>query len=200
MRPAEPSTDPFAPGEEVFAGEGGRSLTTGDVRLRALLHVLYDVWPWTLEFDAVIHVLAEASRRAHGDVPPQPVLVRMLQQALVAQLVSTHLLDLPIATAVPERPVVNPVARYQAARGDLATNLFHQSLDLDPLDRLVVCLLDGTRSRADVEAAIANALGEGRLAPTETGRPAEGDEQAKGPAELAALSLDRLLGSCYLLA
>jgi SAM-dependent methyltransferase len=207
VRPVDPAADPFAPGEESFVGDGGLSLSTGDVRLRTLLHVLYDVWPGTLDFAATAHVLAEAARRSSGEpAPPTPVLARMLQQALLAQLVSTHLVDVPIATTAPERPRATPVARYQASRGDLVTNLFHQSLDLDPLDRVVLPLLDGTRTAADVEAAIVEALAASRLEPTETGRlPEEGAEatggsrEAKTAGELTALSLKRVTASCYVL-
>ncbi|MFN7988591.1 MAG: class I SAM-dependent methyltransferase [Thermoanaerobaculia bacterium] len=200
VRPVDPAADPLAPGEEAFVGEGGLSLTTGDMRLRTLLHVLYDVWPGTLDFAATTHILAEAVRRtAGGEAPPTHALARMLQQALLAQLVSTHLLNVPIATEAPERPRATPVARHQALRGDLVTNLFHQSLDLEPLDRVVLPLLDGTRTMNDLEAAVAAAVADGRLAATSTGRPPEEPEAPKGAGELAALSVKRILASCYIL-
>ena len=199
VRPVDLAADPFGPGEEGFAGEGGRALSTGDVRLRALLHALYDAWPGTLDYAAAIRVLAEASRRSGAEVPPTPILGQLLHQALLAKIASTHLLDIPISIALPEKPVALPIARFQASRGEYATNLLHQSLDLEPLDRLVVALLDGTRTSSDVEAAIANALTAGILAPTESGRPPEGDEQPESSAHLADLSLNRLLASCYIL-
>jgi methyltransferase-like protein len=133
----------------------------------------------------------------------------MLHQALLAQLVSPHLTDTPIAASVPERPVVPRVARYQAGRPELVTNILHQSLDLEPLDRVVLPLLDGTRTAADVTAAIAAALAAGQLAPTATGKPpeeggeeetaAQAAEEPKGATELAELSLRRLTASCYVL-
>lgn len=202
VRPADPSADPFAPGEETFVGDGGLSLSTSDARLRALLHVLYDVWPRTLDHAAATHVLGEAAKRASGGpAPPLPVLQRMLQQALLAQLVSTHLVDAPIATTLGERPAATPIARYQAAHGDLVTNLFHQSLDLEPLDRFVISRLDGLRSVGEVEAELAASVAAGALAPTETGRTAEGDaEPAPKPVpELLQRSLRLLLASCYIL-
>jgi len=199
-RPVDPSADPFAPGEERFTGDGGLTLTTSDPRLRTLIHVLWDVWPGTLDFAATTHVLGEAVRRSTGgEAPPRPVLARMLQQALLGQLVSTHLLDVRIATELPERPAVSPVARYQASRGDFVSNLLHQSPDLEPLDRLVLPLLDGTRTKSDVGSAIAAALAEGRLAPTESGRPPEGHDEPRRPDELADVSLRRILGGCYIL-
>lgn len=199
VRPVDPAADPFTPGEEGFAAEGGLSLTTSDVRLRALLHVLYAVWPGTLDYAAATHVLAEAARRRDGDAPPPSVLGHLLHQAVLAKLASTHLLDTPIAVTLPEKPAAAPIARHQASRGDAATNLLHQSLDLDPLDQFVLALLDGTKAKDDVEAAIAHALAAGRLAPTESGKPPAGDAPPESPAHLADLSLSRLLASCYLL-
>jgi SAM-dependent methyltransferase len=202
VRPAEPSADPFAPGEERFVGDGGLSLSSSDVRLRALLHVLFDVWPRTLDHAAATHVLGEASRRATGEpAPPLPVLQRMLHQALLAQLVSTHLFDAPIATTLGEKPAATPLARYQAAHGDLVTNLFHQSLDLEPLDRFVVTRLDGARTVGDVESELAESVAAGVLAPTDSGRTDEEEAAPPKPVpELLHHSLRLLLASCYILA
>ena len=200
VRPTDPAADPFAPGEETFVGDGGLSLSSSDVRLRALLHVLFDVWPRTLDHDAATHVLAEAARRSTGEPPPPlPVLQRMLQQALLAQLVSTHLVDAPIATALGERPAATPIARYQAAHGHLVTNLFHQSLDLEPLDRFVVSRLDGRRTLEDVEAELAATVAAGALAATGAGGPGEAPAAPQAVPELLRRSLSLLLTSCYIL-
>jgi SAM-dependent methyltransferase len=200
VRPVDAAADPLAPGEERFVGENDVSLSTADPRLRALLHVLYDVWPRTLDFESTAHVLAEAARRSgSGAEPGRPALARMLQQVLLARLVTAHLLDLPIATSAPERPSAPPFARLQARRGDPVTNLLHQPLDLGPLDRFVLPLLDGTRTASDVEAAVAEAVAAGRLAATETGREPEDATETKPAPELASLSLSRLLASCYIL-
>src|SRR5690606_33795108 len=45
VKPVDPSADPLAPGSESFLGLDGLTLETSDVRLRALLHVLWGVWP-----------------------------------------------------------------------------------------------------------------------------------------------------------
>lgn len=201
VRPGDPTKDPLAPGEEVFLGDGNLSLKTADPRLRALMHVLYDVWPKTLDYASASHVLAEAAvRTSGGGRPPQPFLDRMLHQAIMAQLVSTHLLDVPVATAVPPVPVASPVARYQAARSDVVTNLFHQSADVEPLDQFILGLMDGTRTVAEIEAAAAAALASGRIRPTVSGGPPEGDARATPVETLVNRSLNRLLASGFILA
>lgn len=198
VKPVDPSADPLAPGSERFFGLDGLTLETSDVRLRALLHVLWGVWPGTLEHAAATHVLAEATRRSGGPTPEPPVLDRMVHQAILGQVVSAHLLDPQIAAALPERPSASPVARYEAAAGEPVTHLLNGSGDLDPLDRFVVRLLDGTRTRDDVVASIREALDAGHLEPTPSGRAAEPGEEPKSAAELADLSLSHLLAACYI--
>lgn len=198
-RPFDQAADPFAPGEESFTAAGTRTLTTRDPRLRALIHALYDVWPATLDYESVTRVLAEGTRRSGGEVPPLPILGQLLHKAVVAKVVAPHLLDIPIATVLPEKPAAVPISRHQASSGEFATNLLHQPLDVEPLDRFVLPLLDGTRTMGDVEAAIAEALAAGHFSPTETGRPLEAGERPESPAHLADLSLNRLLAGCYLL-
>ena len=53
--------------------------------------------------------------------------------------------------------------------------------------------------REAAPAAVAAALAEGRIAPTETGRPADEAGAGKSSAALAELSLRRLTASCYIL-
>lgn len=198
VKPVDPSADPFGPGPERFVGLDGQTLETSDVRLRALLHVLWGVWPGTLEHAAATHVLAEATRRSGGPTPEPPVLERMVHQAILGQVVSAHLLDPQIAAALPERPSASPVARYEATAGEPVTHLLNGSGDLDPLDRFVVRLLDGTRTRDDVVASIREALDAGQLEPTPSGRAAEPGEEPKSATELADLSLSHLLAACYI--
>lgn len=200
VRPVDPSADPWTPGEETFAGEGGSALTTSDTRLRVLLHALYDAWPGTLDYGSASGVLAEAIRRSPGGgEPTRSGIAGLLQQVLLAQLVSPYLVDPPVATKVPEMPVAAPVARHQAPRQASVTNLFHQALELLPLDRVVLPLLDGSRSAADVAAAVAEAVASGRIAPTESGRPAGEEPGEMEPAALANVSLQRLVDGCFIL-
>ncbi len=199
VRPADPSADPLAPGTERFVGLEGLSLESSDPRLRALLHVLHGVWPGTLDHAAATHVLSEATRRTGGPAPTREVLDGMVFQAVLGQVVSAHLLDPPVATRLPGRPSVSPVARYEAAAAGPVTHLLNGSSELEPLDRFVVRLLDGTRTRDDVAAALREALEARSLEPTATGRAAEPGEEPRPADELADLALSRLLSGCYIL-
>ena len=199
VKPVDPSADPLSPGAERFLGLDGLSLESSDPRLRALLHVLHGVWPGSLDHASATHVLAEATRRTGGEEPAPELLDRMVYQAVLGQVVSAHLLDPPLAARLPERPFVSPVARYEAAAEEPVTHLLNGSSELDPLDRFVVRLLDGTRTRDDVAAALREALEAGRLEPTATGGAAGPDEEPMAAGELADLALARLLAGCYIL-
>jgi hypothetical protein len=61
-----------------------------------------------------------------------------------------------VATAVGERPVASPLARFQLSFGlTMVTNQRHQSIDLrDEAGRFLVSLLDGTRDREALAAAM----------------------------------------------
>ena len=199
VKPVDTSADPLSPGAERFLGLDGRSLESSDPRLRALLHVLHGVWPGTLDHAAATHVLAEATRRTGGEAPAPELLDRMVYQAVLGQVVSAHLLDPPLATRLPERPFVSPVARYEAAAGGPVTHLLNGSSELEPLDRFVIGLLDGTRTRDDVAAALRETLEAGSLEPTATGGAAGPGEEPMAAEALADLALARLLAGCYIL-
>jgi hypothetical protein len=74
-----------------------------------------------------------------------------------------------VATAISERPVASPLARFQLSLGlTMVTNQRHQSIDLlDETARALVSLLDGTRDREALVAAM------GRVAPGPEGTPAD---------------------------
>jgi methyltransferase-like protein/SAM-dependent methyltransferase len=73
----------------------------------------------------------------------------------------------PKVTALPsERPIARPIAREQAKDDAIATNVWHETVGMTPIDRAVVQLLDGSRdrdalvretkaSRAEIEATLA---------------------------------------------
>jgi hypothetical protein len=74
-----------------------------------------------------------------------------------------------VATAITERPAASPLARLQLSLGlTMVTNQRHQSIDLpDETARALVSLLDGTRGREALVAAM------GRVVPAPEGSPAD---------------------------
>ncbi len=63
-------------------------------------------------------------------------------------LMEFHVYQAPINTTVGERPRTTRVTRWQAAQGMKVTNLRHERIELDPLLKVLVQLLDGRRDFA----------------------------------------------------
>jgi hypothetical protein len=66
----------------------------------------------------------------------------------------------PRVTSEPgERPLASPIARRQVATGSIVTTLCHESVNVDhPVVRRLLPLLDGTRTRRELAAALGTAL------------------------------------------
>ena len=116
------------------------------------------------------HPDVKSAFAALGDAWPAPLDVRGLtaaagdpdavRQALLgghtAGLVELTSHAPAIRTEVADRPVVSPLARLQAADGRAAvTNLKHERVPIaDDDGRRLITLLDGTRDRAALRAAM----------------------------------------------
>lgn len=101
---------------------------------------------------------------------------------------------------VPDRPRVLPLSRVEArSLGFVSTpSLEHRALH--PLHALLVRVLDGTRTVADLEAIVVDHVGQGRLAlPTESGEPATLLEATQGASAVVASALEDLAGAGILL-
>jgi SAM-dependent methyltransferase len=153
--PARGSAD--GDGRVVFEAPGGATLTTDDESVTAAMEAAAQAWP------AALWVRDAAGDRAK--------LRDALLRAYAANVVQLHASPPRVASRPGERPVASRLARRQAERGDLVTNLRHRSVRLeDGLARRLVTLLDGTRDRAalademrphapgDVDAALEHSL------------------------------------------
>jgi hypothetical protein len=93
----------------------------------------------------------------------------MLMHLMEAEAVELWQQPPDVATAIGERPVASPLARLQLSTGlTMVTNQRHQGIDLpDETARALVSLLDGTRGREALVAAMS------RVAPGPEGAPAD---------------------------
>lgn len=132
-----------ADGEKAeFVSPAGGAVKVGDPVARRLLTVLGECRPERVPFADL----------AGGD--PGPVARSLLAMAL-ADLVACHRHRPALAVAAGDRPSVSPLARLQAAAGQPVSTLLHTTLDLtDPASQALIPLLDGTRTRADLTAAL----------------------------------------------
>ena len=82
----------------------------------------------------------------------------VLREALAHGQVLAHV-DPPPAATPGERPTASRLARAQAARGAPATTLVGSVLALDPSAAALLTLLDGTRDRGALRAALTERTG-----------------------------------------
>jgi SAM-dependent methyltransferase len=175
VKPAEPQPD----GAQKFELSQGRSLTTNHPLVKDVLCLLASRWPGSVP-------VAGLPLRGY---PPEDA-ADMLMHLVEAEAIELRQQPPRVATAIGERPVASPLARFQLSLGlTMVTNQRHQSIDLpDETGRALVSLLDGTRDRAALIAAI------GRVALGPEGTPAD-------PATIERslqVSLQELLRLCLL--
>jgi len=139
--------DPANPGRVTFGAPGGSRLTTEDEALIAVLRLAGERWP------AAVPV-----RDALGESAPPDVLERVglaLLRCYAANLVQLHVHLPQLVTHVSERPVASPLARLQVREQAEIANLRHATIPMgDDTGRRLLSLLDGTRDRAALLAAV----------------------------------------------
>ena len=152
---AEPGLAALDTGAPVSVANPNRGpLEISGVVPRLALHLLWRHGrrgqPFAALFDDLVAALdARGLGAGRTDSPAaQAELRRSLDRALVrlffGELVSFSLEPPALTTTAPSFPRTGALQRWQAARGDGATNLAHEHLPLGPAARAVLAHLDGT--------------------------------------------------------
>jgi methyltransferase-like protein/2-polyprenyl-3-methyl-5-hydroxy-6-metoxy-1,4-benzoquinol methylase len=179
-------SQPEAGGRARFVTPREHTFTTSDPILQAALGELRRHWPAALPFDSL---LAAAQRGASAGSEARERLAADLLVAFAHGAIELAVTPPDCASAVGDRPTTGRLARWQAQSGSVVTNLKHESVRLDAIDRHVLRNLDGARDRPQLLEALAGTVRDGALAPP-TGEPAGADE---GLAILLADALERSL-------
>jgi SAM-dependent methyltransferase len=135
-------------GAEEFHGPQKSKIKTAHPVVLSMMRQLVDAWPGTVPYTSL----------AAGGADPQTTF------EILHALYSSGLIEIrtapPKMTLVPgERPVASPLARLQAARGIPITTLRHTSIVTGgEVERRLISLLDGTRTRADLFAELSPLL------------------------------------------
>jgi methyltransferase-like protein len=154
VKPADAQAD----GAQKFELSQGRSLTTNHPLVKDVLCALASRWPGSVAVAGL----------PLGGYPPEDA-ADMLMRLVEAEAIELWQQPPRVATAIGERPMTSPLARWQLSAGlTMVTNQRHQSIDLpDESGRALISLLDGTRDREALAAAMA------RVAPGPEGTPAD---------------------------
>jgi SAM-dependent methyltransferase len=113
-----------------------------------LVDVLAEHYPGSIGGAELVEALV-----ARG-VPANEARGRLLRGCF-AGACEVHVSPIPAAQRVPERPRAFGVARWQAARSDIVTNLRHEGVRVDEEDaRQVLVAADGTRDHERIAAVL----------------------------------------------
>jgi len=174
-----------------FASRNGNAILTIDHPLsKAALRCLQQSWPRRLAFDDLF-VQAQALLPS-GDVAEsdRELLGVNLLRAFVHSPQLAEIAALPSAfVAAGDYPLATAWVRRQAQSSARVTTLRHESAELKPAEHFLLRLLDGTRNRAALLAALQTALASGEVA-----LPAQGETSAPRVTATAA-DLDELLSN-----
>ena len=139
---------------ETFRLADGRTLEASPRIVKSALATLADHWPLPIPFD---QLLDEAMARLIGAPPDK----RAAGELLAAEILRLHLGSAaelhraipPFALAAGERPEASAIARRDAPRSTASANLRHEPIALREVERPLLPLLDGTRTRNEIAAA-----------------------------------------------
>src|SRR5262249_29846596 len=134
-----------------FVGRKGASLACHEPLVKAAFLSLWEVWPEAMPFDALLRAAQKRlqapeddfSRNQYADFLCRYLL--KLYSSAGSSLLDLHVHPPAVTRKVSERPTASPLARLQAAEGTRATNLRHELIDLDDVERRLLGHLDGTR-------------------------------------------------------
>ncbi len=138
------------PGGSAYRGSTGLTVESSDAGVIAALDYLMDQWPSSVPFAELASVLEATISGATEE------LLSNAFHLVAARLIEVHTWNAPVSTAIlGERPRASAWARHQVVTRDVTTTLHHHPMEIsDPVVRLFIQLLDGTRDRAALAAAI----------------------------------------------
>jgi len=139
--PRDPEADPET---ESFEGVQGSRISSSSPFLGQLMHAMIDVYPRSVHY-----------RNLPGAESMPQELCGTLLALMNMGIVAPHIYSPDFCMTPGERPAASPLARMQAAKSRRLTDLRHSAAEIeDALQLALIPLLDGTRSRADLLAAL----------------------------------------------
>jgi SAM-dependent methyltransferase len=158
-----------APVRVAGASATGEALGADEALLQAILDEVAEAAPRALTSDELIARVRARIGAAHPKANDTRFLRELTLGAARAGGLQLHCHAPRLATEPGERPLASAVARLQAESDDIVTTLWHDSVKLDDeAARALLPLLDGTRDRAALVAALgARLAGKDGVSPAE---------------------------------
>ncbi len=145
----------------TFVTRSGDSMTTTHPLAKTTLFVLHDNGHGTHFIDLVREVSQRLELPINEDVESQ--IATLLVMAYHRGAVQLRLSPAPFCSDVTHRPIASPVAQYQSQGDSRVTNREHRSIDLIPIDRLLLTLMDGSRDIDMLSTLVSHKLRAGEI-------------------------------------
>lgn len=203
--PESPELDIFSTRVDKFRAPNGDTLATDHPITKAALFHLSRMWPQAVQFN---DLLAAACRLLNINVPQDPlspdrqILGANLLKGFTynEDLVEFHVYAPHFTLEIGDRPVVSPVARYEARRGSRVTNLRHELVNLEGLPHSMFPYLDGSWNRAGLLRILEKWVAEGVLeVRQEDGGPMAANQLRDTLAEMLESTLRSLANAALLI-
>lgn len=160
---------------ELMSGKTGEFRTPAGVGLStvhpinkaAMIH-LAEIWPRATSFSNLA-AMARKKLNAPAVVDAQQLkvetdeLARCLLLCYRSGMVELHVHTEEFQTEPSEQPEVHRLARHQAKKTNLVTNLRHQLVALDQVQRHMLPLMDGSKTREQIVQELASLVDSGVL-------------------------------------
>jgi methyltransferase-like protein/protein-L-isoaspartate O-methyltransferase len=143
--------------EEFVAFSDGR-VTTNRPMVKTALAILAAHRPRAMAFASLwSSVEARLSPGKEPGFTPDG-LAEVLLKCALSNLVEFRVAAPRFTLDIAERPLASPLARLQAARNEMVTNLCHQLVQINDLDRFLLQHLDGTKDHEVLRCLVAEAV------------------------------------------
>jgi hypothetical protein len=138
-----------ADGATAFTLPGGSTMESNHPGAVAVLRALEQAWPRALRWDEIEPRLDAAGFQLNADG------AALLLRLAAAEFIELHGWRAELPPAISPRPRASACARQEAVFSGQATSLFHSIVRFDdPIARRLFTLLDGTRDRGELIAAL----------------------------------------------
>lgn len=156
----EYASDETAP--VTFHTTGGDAVTTNHPLVRTTLLALYELGPVAQSFGVVAAEVAGRLGRGNDSS-----LASELEHVLLATYrrgaVQLSISPSSFCPRVTDRPLAGGVARLQAAGDSRVTNRQHRSIELNPVDRFLLTVMDGQQGHDELATLLRNEVRRGNL-------------------------------------
>jgi methyltransferase-like protein/ubiquinone/menaquinone biosynthesis C-methylase UbiE len=150
----------------TFRRPGYGQATTAHPASKAALALLGEHWPRGLPLPDLLRAARQRAAPfllAAQQAEDERVVVQDLFQCVLSGLVDLRSWQPPCVPCAGERPRASAWAVAQNAEQAAVTGLQHEVVSLAPFSRALLPLLDGTRTRADLAALLADQVAAGRV-------------------------------------